>query len=307
MRNGFTMISRIAIGLFACTAVASCKKPGKLQYEISYNTSEPSFKRSGGLGLSDTFYTQFGNYITSVTPGVFTGRFQGMRFLDHVDPFNQVDVISYQWSMDDPRRQADFTNAATVSVAPEFHGQMRDEFFEADSVKFEFFKFVLDHFYQEVELPTAYGNLSLDQFHLQGLNYDTTLVKTGNMLKIDHYFFMLRLFDPWNNGPKHYVFGSTDSSYLVLDPQSYTNDNPDGESGSLGRWYVRSHQYDPLVLHRPPEGATQTVTTTLSFYVDSLIQIYAGSDNAPYTSDDVFVYAPNFWERLGVAVEVAGR
>jgi hypothetical protein len=40
------------------------------------------------------------------------------------------------------------------------------------------------------------------------------------------------------------------------------------------------------------------------FDTHNLIQIYAGEDNIPYTSDDVFIYAPNFWERIQVSVKV---
>jgi hypothetical protein len=40
----------------------------------------------------------------------------------------------------------------------------------------------------------------------------------------------------------------------------------------------------------------------VSFDFADLIHIYAGRDNKPYTYDDVFVYAPRFWERLKVRV-----
>jgi hypothetical protein len=31
---------------------------------------------------------------------------------------------------------------------------------------------------------------------------------------------------------------------------------------------------------------------------------YAGNDNIPYTFDDWFTYAPNFWERINVRLEI---
>jgi hypothetical protein len=40
----------------------------------------------------------------------------------------------------------------------------------------------------------------------------------------------------------------------------------------------------------------------MTYCINNLIQIYAGQDNIPYTSDDIFVYAPNFWERLSVSL-----
>jgi hypothetical protein len=41
----------------------------------------------------------------------------------------------------------------------------------------------------------------------------------------------------------------------------------------------------------------------MSFNITDLIQIYAGQDNIAYTFDDIFVYAPNFWERISVSLE----
>ncbi len=42
----------------------------------------------------------------------------------------------------------------------------------------------------------------------------------------------------------------------------------------------------------------------MSFNYNNIIQIYAGQDNLPYTKDDVFLYRPDFWERLSVQVSV---
>jgi hypothetical protein len=41
----------------------------------------------------------------------------------------------------------------------------------------------------------------------------------------------------------------------------------------------------------------------MSFNTTDLIHIYAGADNIPYTADDIFVYAPYFWERISVILE----
>ena len=35
---------------------------------------------------------------------------------------------------------------------------------------------------------------------------------------------------------------------------------------------------------------------------ENIIQIYAGADNIPYTSDDIIVMEPKFWERIYVDV-----
>lgn len=74
--------------------------------------------------------------------------------------------------------------------------------------------------------------------------------------------------------------------------------NPLGQSGYI----VRSNSYNPITLQAIPTGETITVSGTMSFNISNLIQIYAGADNIPYTFDDIFVYAPNFWERLSVNI-----
>jgi hypothetical protein len=65
----------------------------------------------------------------------------------------------------------------------------------------------------------------------------------------------------------------------------------------------------PVFPNQPPEFQTYFYfgNTNSTFVVDPnleevptsadnpMIQVYAGLDNIPYTSDDVFVYAPQFW------------
>ena len=61
---------------------------------------------------------------------------------------------------------------------------------------------------------------------------------------------------------------------------------------------IRSNKYNMVTINTPGEGETVQMTATICFNTKNLIQIYAGQDNVPYTSDDVFIYAPNFWERI---------
>jgi hypothetical protein len=67
---------------------------------------------------------------------------------------------------------------------------------------------------------------------------------------------------------------------------------------------IRSNKITPFTLIRPEPGESIEMYSTISFNTDNLIQVYAGADNIPYTQDDVFVYAPNYWERLGVKIEI---
>ncbi|MGE5457272.1 MAG: hypothetical protein ACM3RX_02845 [Methanococcaceae archaeon] len=67
---------------------------------------------------------------------------------------------------------------------------------------------------------------------------------------------------------------------------------------------IRSHKYNNMIHNSPAEGETIVMNGTLSFDTRNLIQICTGSDRIPYTGDDVFVYAPNFWERIYSKLEV---
>lgn len=60
----------------------------------------------------------------------------------------------------------------------------------------------------------------------------------------------------------------------------------------------RSHKYSNMIYNSPAEGETIVMNGTLSFNTRDLIQVYSGADKIPYTSDDIFVYAPKFWERI---------
>jgi hypothetical protein len=67
---------------------------------------------------------------------------------------------------------------------------------------------------------------------------------------------------------------------------------------------IRSDRYVNTTYHAPDAGETLTMSGTVIFNTTNLIQVYAGADNIPYTSDDVFVYAPKFWERISSRLDI---
>ncbi|MFN8135513.1 MAG: hypothetical protein U0Z17_09910 [Bacteroidales bacterium] len=69
-------------------------------------------------------------------------------------------------------------------------------------------------------------------------------------------------------------------------------------SGSTINPIIRSNKYVAKTVTMPTNGETIEMVSTISFDTENLIQIYTGQDNIPYTSDDIFLYAPNYWERL---------
>ena len=98
-----------------------------------------------------------------------------------------------------------------------------------------------------------------------------------------------------------FVFGATDSSYILnlfTDPHDFPTNLPyDGD------YIIRSKNYSAIT-YVPSEDSDKNtqINATVKFDYNNLIQIYAGPDNLPYTKDDVFVYEPNYYNRLTVDV-----
>jgi hypothetical protein len=104
----------------------------------------------------------------------------------------------------------------------------------------------------------------------------------------------------------NFFFGNTDSTFVV---------NPNGEmiptgvdnpmtTSPLNSLIIRSAQYTNMIYNAPLPGETVVMNGVLSFDTEGLIQVYAGVDNIAYTSDDILVYAPKFWERISSSLEV---
>lgn len=102
-----------------------------------------------------------------------------------------------------------------------------------------------------------------------------------------------------------YVFGNTDSTFIY---NKEGNTIPASEhwpfGGSTKTPIKRSNKYVARTVALPAGGETIEMASTLRFDTQNLIQIYAGQDNILYTSDDIFPYAPNYWESLNVKLEI---
>jgi len=48
-----------------------------------------------------------------------------------------------------------------------------------------------------------------------------------------------------------------------------------------------------------------SITSPQMHLIENIIHVYAGADNIPYTSDDVIVFEPKFWERIYVDVDIS--
>lgn len=294
---------------------------GKLILNMSYHSfGEKTVEKNKFVNTNlDTLYTHLGDYITSISPTVFIGKFLDMRLQN----WNKADtmwnygfnIIDNNTPIDSSNRLADFSSNASVNfnldssaTPPGFNGT------------FNIFVFIQLFFYQEFELPEQYNaitDLPYLDFGSNNIlnNFDSWTIggnRTGLSIKGGSEPFLAPIFDStWTgfNGyfppvPKTFVLGSCDSTYLYFSSNSGQNaqsiDNPLGQGGYI----IRSNAFNNITLQSPTNGETKTVYGSMNFNTSCLIQVYAGNDNVPYTSDDVFVYAPNFWERLSVKMTI---
>lgn len=305
--------------LVILSVISGCKKKekdfGSILYKISYKDST---NKSSGSGMKlptsrvDTLYTQFGDYITSLTPTKFIAKFQTIRYSDGKN--NNIDghlleLVSMNAANDAPEHFADFSDNSTVNVIPILYGTdlagtdpSHTTSFTADEINFIYFYFCLNYFYQVVTIPAQYNGLNLSQFNqiYHNTQYYSDSVLSNNTLTLDHFPLIVPVFSTmgYTDIPDVFVFGNTNSTYIS------TSDGNNSIFGFGQNITVRSNNYSTFTLYRPKEGETLNMNTILSFNATNLIQVYAGNDNIPYTSDDVFVYAPKFWERLSVNVEM---
>ena len=300
--------------------LASCEtqRVGTVHYKMRFTTEELTANNSELAKITeavpDDLYTQFGDYITSLTPTKFIAKIWTIGYIDTVMTQGTSDAQMLQYidqnpdnlSQDDPSRIVDFSNNVTVTFEnPVVFGRKRDGILSDQTIKFNYFYFMPYYLYQEVPLPAEYEHVQVLMF---GEGYPATV--ENNVLKTQHQNFIRKIFpNSFNttNAP-YFYFGNTDSSFVV---------NPNGEGvllsennpainedshGGTKALIIRSSQYTSTIYHAPAEGETLTMSGIVSFNTTDLIQVYAGADNVPYTHDDVFVYAPKFWERISVSL-----
>jgi len=287
----------------------SCGKfrAGKIDYKVKYTTAKSPVKSSNTN--SGNIYAQFGDYITSLTPETFTSKINIMMYLDHWDQsYNSTHMISYVDGRDnDPNYEiatyADFSGNKEVSIDPILYStDIWKGIFKQKEIIFDYFYFVPVYFLQDFEIPVQYGEINL--YNLSGDAVHYTDAPTGKRrCKVSNNPFVYPIYAESSCIPFGFVFGKTDSTFIFNKecanvPQS--ENHPWGGSSPI----IRSNKYAPVTVIMPLDGESIVMYSTVCFDTENLIQVYAGKDNVAYTSDDVFVYAPNYWERLNVKLEV---
>src|SRR5688572_3049765 len=99
----------------------ACEPKGSVSYKIKFTTEDIGIVRS--TQADDTMYTQFGDYITSLTPSTFTSRIWTVGYIDKVMVWgtNEANMLQYidqnQMALpySDTSRVVDFSSNATVS------------------------------------------------------------------------------------------------------------------------------------------------------------------------------------------------
>lgn len=280
-------------------------KSGKIIHRIKFTTEKTGTK--SGNEPADTTYSRFGMYITSITPRHFFAKLNIMMYLDNWDQSNSsTHMISYIDGHDnDPNYEiflnVDFSGNQEISYEPILYStDKKDGLFGQKEVTFDYFYFVPYYFKLEFEVPDSYGNINI-----LGNNgtYATDPVSGKRYLTVPQHPLLEGIFGYPNQQPFGYFFGKTDSTFVFnkeCAPVSPSENHPNGG----GQPMIRSNKYTPITVTMPSEGSTIEMHSIISFDTRNLIQVYAGRDNIAYTADDQFVFAPNYWERLAVKLEV---
>lgn len=302
--------------LLIIVILASCKKDsGTVLYKIKFTTDEITVNNVKSVktkkSVPDDLYPNFGDYITSLTPNKFTAKIWTIGYCNSVitPGTNDAQMIQYidqnpdNLPQDAPSRMVDFSNNITVNFDnPVVFGRLRDGILEDKNIDFKYFYFMPYYIYQEIQLPPEYKGVSMNTWLQQG-----NAIVENNILKTRHSPLMRPIFP--NQPPTfetYFYFGNTDSTFVVNPnheevPTSVDNPMMYPATRAL---IIRSNRYTNAIYNAPDENETLTMSGIVSFNTNGLIQVYAGSDNIPYTSDDVFVYAPKFWERISSRLDM---
>ena len=291
---------QILLFTLAFLVFSSCKKGGNITHQIVYTTDKNAFRMLGG---TDTTHEGFGAYITSITPSAFKAK---MNIMAYQDFWNSEHMISYIDGHDnDPRFEialyADFTGNAEVKPTPILYStDMWDGVFKQKQVTLNYFIFVPYYINVDFYLPPAYTGKQLNQFTT---TYDS--IQKRMFCKTTEFALIKDLYAQNAKVPGGFAFGNTDSTFIFNKEGFSLEDGPDKPFGgpNYTQPIIRSNHYTPTTITMPDGGETIEMISTLSYNTEGIIQVYAGKDNVAYTQDDVFVYAPRYWERLKVKLE----
>lgn len=313
-------MKNISIIILVSFLFAGCKKDynGKVNYAVQYSASNHLRKAPVNMNTKNNiYYTQFGDFITSVTPSSFMAKINLLRLYGNSTNdglLSMMTLIGPTHGLGD--FNADFSNNAKVFVTPALSGNMVNGNSDGtggylkDVVVFKLLLAGIQNLKQVAELPVQFNGVNISQFNQQYFQnrYFSDSVKNGNILTIDMFPLIANVnvsVDIFKR-PMDFYFGLIDSTAL------YNTNDPITQPASLleGNNYfemipplIWSNKFNQWTYEPPVNSETISIVCTISFDTDNLIQIYAGADNIPYTQDDIFIYAPYFWERISIEVQ----
>lgn len=313
-------MKNISIIILVSFLFAACEEDynGKVNYVLQYSTSGNFKKTPVDFDTkNNTYYTKFGDFITSVTPSSFIAKINLMRLYGNSTNdglLSGMTLIGPTHGLGD--YNADFSNNAKIFVTPGLNGNMVNGNSDGtggylkDVVIFKLLHVGIQNLKQVAELPVQYNGVNITQFNQQyyQTRYISDSVKKGNILTIDMFPLIANVNDSLSifKRPMDFYFGLINSTVLydtndqVPQPASLFEGNNFFEIIPPLVWSNKFSQWT----YRPPgNGKTISIVCTVSFNTDNLIQIYAGADNIPYTQDDIFIYAPFFWERISIEIQ----
>ena len=299
-------MKQIIVIVILILLISACKKNhGTMKYKAKFCAiANKSHKKAN----NDSLYTIFGDYITSITPQYFSCKVGMFVFQDHYTQSNpSCHMISF---IENQVVDVNFSENAEIEFTPVLHStDIRDGIFEQKEVDFKFISFSPNLFNHEFEIPIHYLNLannnSSNNF-LDGSTFQYDSINNKIKVKTLKNFSYAAIHGNANAMPTGFVlaFGQTDSSYIYMNQGVVLPEEERFPFWNENSVIIRSSKFNTQKVIMPNDGETYTMYATLSFDTDNLIQVYAGNDNIPYTNDDIFVYAPRFWDRIYINLEM---
>lgn len=280
--------------LLIASLLLSCgRNSGTIEHKIKF-TTESASQKSAGIE-PESRYTELGDYITSITPRYFGARISVIMYHDKLNP-SESNMIGY---LDGNTNLVDFSNNVERSYNPTLHGDLFDGLFRQKEVTMNYFYLVPDYFEQEFEIPAEYA----DVVFLGPMRDTYTDPQTGKRLYKGTQLLPEIIYGYPSQQPWGYIFGNIDRT-MIVNRECIEMPSSDEYPGGGNHCIVRSNHFTPVTVTMPDDGETIEMYSTISFNTENLIQVYAGADNIPYTPDDWFTYAPFFWERIAINLEV---
>lgn len=211
-----------------------------------------------------------------------------------------LEILGVNWPFEDERRFADFTNGSSIEVIPQIYGNVdNDGWFVDENIPLKYLAIIPQSFQFELQLPEQFAGVTL---------MDRNCEQIGTTFSSDMHYFLFRLTHSgldyehgiWLNG---FIFGEADSFYIVSQNNIPQGDVTEFISIVFPHCVARSNNIISTVLTPPARNQTKSVTTSIRFDSENLIQHYCGWDNQPFTNDDVLVFEPRFWDRFKVVVD----